>query len=197
MTLESLQATAKAIFEDSARLKQEIADDSQNLLNLARMAEISALCIQKGGKLMLCGNGGSAGDAQHITAELLIRLRSDRDRAALPALCLTMDMSTLTACANDYGFERVFERPLRALAKPGDVLIGFTTSGNSSNVICAMKAAQDLGVTVLGFLGGTGGEALALCETSFRAPNTMDPGRIQETHITAGHALVEMIEDSL
>jgi len=186
---------AQAVFRESSELKARIAiSDAPQIL--ARMAKTAAVSIQNGGKVMFCGNGGSAADAQHIAAELLVRLRSDRERGTLPALTLTQDSSTLTACANDYGFDYIFERPLRALGKSGDILVGITTSGNSANVLLAMQAAKDNGITVFGFLGGDGGKAAPLCDEAFIVP-AQDTGRIQESHITAGHILVELIEDAL
>lgn len=194
---QQMRDRARSIFAESAKLKVQIADgDAPEIL--VRMAKVVGASIRNGGKLMLCGNGGSAADAQHVAAELLVRLRSDRERAALPAITLAQDTSTLTACANDYGFNHIFERPLCAMGRTGDVLLGITTSGNSANVIQAMLAAREKGITVLGFLGGTGtnagGKALALCDEAFVVPAT-DTGRIQEAHITAGHILVELIED--
>lgn len=191
----ALQARAKAVFEESAAVKTDLATSQAPAL-LAQMASVAADCIANGGKIMLCGNGGSAADAQHIAAELLVRLRSDRDRDSLPAISLAQDTSTLTACANDYGFDHIFERTLRGVGRPGDILIGITTSGGSPNVIKAMETAKDLGITVFGFLGGDGGKALTLCDEAFVVPAS-DTGRIQEAHITAGHILVELIEDVL
>lgn len=188
-------ARAQAVFAQSAAVKTALSQSDAPAI-LARMAETAAASIQAGGKVMFCGNGGSAADAQHIAAELLVRLRSDRDRGALPALTLAQDPSTMTACGNDYGFDHIFERSLRGLGKSGDVLVGITTSGNSANVIEAMKAAQDMGITVFGFLGGSGGKAVELCAETFIVP-AQDTGRIQESHITAGHILVELIEDAL
>jgi len=194
-TNQALKNRAQAVFTDSAAVKTQIAaSDAPDIL--ARMAQTAGHSIQNGGKVMLCGNGGSAADAQHIAAELVVRLRAERERDALPALTLTQDTSTLTACANDYGFDHIFERPLRALGRTGDVLIGITTSGGSPNVVKAMEAAKDMGITVFGFLGGSGGKALAICDEAFVVPDS-DTGRIQESHITAGHVLVELIEDVL
>ncbi len=188
-----MQARAKAVFNESASVKTQIAESDAPEI-LVRMAEIAGTSIKNGGKVMFCGNGGSAADAQHIAAELLVRLRSDRERGPLGALTLAQDSSTLTACSNDYGYEYIFERPLRALGREGDVLVGITTSGNSGNVIQAMQAAKELGIKVFGFLGGDGGKAVAHCDEAFVVPAT-DTGRIQESHITAGHILVELIED--
>ncbi len=192
---QTLQNRAQAVFEESAAVKSQIAaSDAPQVL--ARMAKIAGEAIRSGGKVMFCGNGGSAADAQHIAAELLVRLRSDRDRESLPALALAQDTSTLTACANDYGYDFIFERTLRGLGKPGDVLVGITTSGHSPNVIKAMEAAKGLGISIFGFLGGGGGKAAPLCDEAFIVP-AKDTGRIQEAHITAGHVLVELVEDVL
>jgi D-sedoheptulose 7-phosphate isomerase len=144
----------------------------------------------------LCGNGGSAADAQHLAAELLIRLRPEITRQTLPAIALAMDSSTLTACGNDLGFEVIFERMVEALGNKGDVLLGITTSGKSPNVLKALTKAKELGITTVGLLGGNGGPALELCDYSFIAP-TKVTGRIQELHITAGHIIMELVEDHL
>jgi D-sedoheptulose 7-phosphate isomerase len=152
--------------------------------------------IGGGNKIMLCGNGGSAADAQHLAAEMLIRLRPNNNREGVAAITLAQDTSTITACGNDFGYEMLYERTLKSLGKEGDCLIGITTSGNSKNIILAMKAAQKMGVKVFGFLGCGGGEALKYCDEAFIVPSN-DTGRIQEAHITAGHALMEYIEDQL
>jgi len=152
--------------------------------------------IQNGNKIMLCGNGGSAADAQHLAAEMLVRLRPMNNREGIAAMTLAQDMSTITACGNDFGYEKLYERMLTSLGKEGDCLIGITTSGNSENIILAMKAAKELGIEVFGFLGCGGGEALKYCDEAFIVPSN-DTGRIQEAHITAGHALMEYIEDRL
>ena len=145
---------------------------------------------------MLCGNGGSAADAQHLAAEMLIRLRPNYNRQGVPAIALAQDVSTITACGNDFGFDRLFERVLESLGNSGDVLIAITTSGNSMNVIKAMQLAREMNIIVFGFLGAGGGKALELCDEAFLVPSS-DTGRIQESHITAGHALMEYIEDQL
>ena len=152
--------------------------------------------IQNGNKIMLCGNGGSAADAQHLAAEMLVRLRPMNNREGIAAITLAQDTSTITACANDFGYEKLYERTLTSLGKEGDCLIGITTSGNSENIILAMKAAKKMNIKVFGFLGCKGGEALKYCDKAFVVPSD-DTGRIQEAHITAGHALMEYIEDTL
>jgi len=144
----------------------------------------------------LCGNGGSAADAQHLAAEMLIRLRPNNNRAGIPAISLAQDTSTITACGNDFGYKKLYERMVQSLGQEGDVLIAITTSGNSENIILAMKQARKMGIKVFGFLGSGGGKALELCDEAFIVPSD-NTGRIQEAHITAGHALMEYIEDRL
>ena len=152
--------------------------------------------IASGGKLLLCGNGGSAADAQHLAAEFLVRLTSDVNRQSIPALALAQDTSTLTACINDYGPDDIFKRVFSSLSTTGDTLLAITTSGNSRNIIETLKLAKEKGIFSLGFLGNGGGEALSYCDLAFVVPSKIT-GRIQESHITAGHALLQYIEDSL
>ena len=146
--------------------------------------------------MLLCGNGGSAADAQHLAAEFLVRLTSDINRQSIPALSLAQDTSTLTACINDYGPDDIFKRVFSSLSSPGDTLLAITTSGNSRNIIETLKLAREKGIFSLGFLGNGGGEALSYCDLAFVVPSKIT-GRIQESHITAGHALLQYIEDSL
>lgn len=164
--------------------------------SLARMGVSVAEAIKAGNKLMICGNGGSAADAQHLAAELLVRLRPTYNRVGLPAIALAQDTSTITACGNDFGYEVLYQRMLQALGRDGDVLLAITTSGNSENVLLAMREARRMGVSVFGFLGKDGGDALALCDEAFVVPSE-NTARIQEAHITAGHGLMEFIEDKL
>ena len=182
------------LFNQSINTKQDCIE--QGFQPLYEMGDCITQSIQNGGKIMLCGNGGSAADAQHLAAEMLVRLRPMNNREGVAAMTLAQDTSTITACGNDFGYEILYERVLRSLGKKGDCLIGITTSGNSKNVILAMKSAQEMGIKVLGFLGCKGGEALKYCDEAFIVPSD-DTGRIQEAHITAGHALMEYIEDKL
>ena len=183
------------LFEESINVKQEILNS--NILNvIERMGDEISHSIKNGGKMMLCGNGGSAADAQHLAAEMLIRLRPNYNRQGVPAIALAQDVSTITACSNDFGFDHLFERVLESLGNSGDVLIAITTSGNSMNVIKAMQLAREMNIIVFGFLGAGGGKALEFCDEAFLVPSS-DTGRIQESHITAGHALMEYIEDQL
>ena len=178
----------------SIAVKQELI--LSHIPDVIRMAELCISSLSAGGKILLCGNGGSAADAQHLAAELLVRLRPDVNRSGVPALTLALDPSSLTACGNDYSYEAFYERMLRALGKPGDVLIGITTSGKSMNIIRALQAAGEMGITRLGLLGGTGGAALAHCDAALVVPSH-ETGRIQESHIMVGHALMELIEEGL
>lgn len=155
---------------------------------------LAAACVAAlagGGKIFFFGNGGSAADAQHLAAELVVRYRANRK--ALPALALTTDTSTLTACANDYSFDGIFSRQVEALCRPGDVAIGISTSGNSPNVLAGLAAARAIGATTIGFTGGTGGKMVELCDHCLVVPSTT-VARIQEIHILAGHALCDVIE---
>ena len=184
----------RRLFNQSINTKKDCIE--QGFQPLYYMGDSITQSIQNGGKIMLCGNGGSAADAQHLAAEMLVRLRPMNNREGLAAITLAQDTSTITACGNDFGYDMLYERVLKSLGKRGDCLIGITTSGNSKNVILAMKAAQEMGIKVFGFLGCKGGEALKYCDEAFVVPSD-DTGRIQEVHITAGHALMEYIEDRL
>jgi D-sedoheptulose 7-phosphate isomerase len=182
-------------FTDSANLKETIIDTGE-YKKIIFMADRISSSIKNGGKLLICGNGGSAADAQHLAAELLVRLKPLNNREGIPAIALAMDTSTLTACGNDFGYEVLFERMVETLGSPGDVLLGITTSGNSKNVNLAFKAAKKNDLTSLGFLGSSGGDSCELCDDYFLVPSS-DTARIQESHITAGHILMELIENNL
>ena len=192
---EGIRDKVKETFENSIAVKEKIlADKSYEVLIEA--GNLIAESISNGGKLLLCGNGGSAADAQHLAAEFLIRLTSDVNRGSLPAFSLAQDTSTLTACINDYGPDDIFKRVFSAMAKDGDILLVITTSGNSKNIIETLKLARERGIFSLGFLGNGGGKALKFCDAAFVVPDKIT-ARIQESHITAGHALLQYIEDLL
>jgi D-sedoheptulose 7-phosphate isomerase len=150
--------------------------------------------FQAGGKLIFCGNGGSAADAQHLAAEYVVRF--SRSRRALPALALTTDTSLLTAGANDFGFEEVFSRQLEALGRPGDVLFLHSTSGESENVLRAARTAKLLGISTVGFLARGGGRLAELVDRALVVP-TNSTARAQEIHITLGHVICELVEDRI
>jgi len=182
-------------FQESAELKLEIIKNS-GFDVLTNIGDAIVESIMGSGKLMLCGNGGSASDAQHLAAELLIRLKPKNNREGIPAIALSLDSSTLTACGNDFGYDLIYERLVKTLGNKNDCLLVISTSGNSLNVTKAIKAAKNMGIKVFGFLGSGGGEAIHDCELAFLVPSN-DTARIQECHIVAGHALMEYIEDIL
>jgi D-sedoheptulose 7-phosphate isomerase len=153
----------------------------------ARMAD----CLRAGGKLMFCGNGGSAADSQHLAAEFTGRFLNDRP--PLAALALSTDSSALTCIANDYAFDQVFERQLRALGRRGDVLVAISTSGHSANVLRAVRAARELGIATIGLLGRDGGALAGLCDIAVVVPS-QTTARIQEAHIFIGHVWCAMVE---
>ena len=183
-----------AMMTKSADLKRRIAAELAG--SVIQVVDACETSLRGGGKLMFCGNGGSAADSQHLATEMLIRLRPAVERASWPALALTLDPAALTAGGNDYGYERVFERPLRGLGRAGDVLFGITTSGRSANVVRALQAAREMGVVTVGLLGGSGEPALGLCDHPLLVPDT-ETARIQECHIALGHAVLELLEDRL
>ena len=158
------------------------------------VAERLIACYRNGGKLLVMGNGGSAADAQHFAAEMVGRYR--RERRALPAVALTVDPSAVTAIANDYGYEEVFARQVRAHARQGDVVIGISTSGNSENICRAFTAAREAGATTVALGGGGGGRMRGLADLVILAPSAVTP-RIQECHITVIHVLCDLVEESV
>ena len=192
---EDIKNKVKQTFVDSISVKQEIIDEESYKV-LIEAGDVIANSISNGGKLLLCGNGGSAADAQHLAAEFLIRLTSDVNRESIPALSLAQDTSTLTACINDYGSDDIFKRVFSGLSSKGDTLLAITTSGNSRNIIETLKLAKERGIYSIGFLGNEGGEALQYCDSAFVVPGRVT-ARIQESHITAGHALLQYVEDLL
>jgi D-sedoheptulose 7-phosphate isomerase len=163
---------------------------------ISRSAEICVTAIRKGGKIMFCGNGGSAADSQHLATEMVVRLSAELDRGAFPALALTTDTSILTACGNDYGFDHIFARQVDALGKSEDVLIAISTSGNSLNIIKTVESAKKKGITVIGFLGKDGGRMKNLVDIPLIVPSA-DVQHIQESHIAIGHILIGIIEMEL
>jgi D-sedoheptulose 7-phosphate isomerase len=147
--------------------------------------------IQRGGKILLMGNGGSAADSQHIAAEIIGRYK--KERRGMPAIALTTDSSILTSVGNDYGYDYIFARQIEGLCRPEDTVIGITTSGNSKNVVNAIIEANNIGATTIGLTGGSGGKLLELCKYNMVMPSSDTP-RIQEAHIFIGHSLCSMLE---
>jgi D-sedoheptulose 7-phosphate isomerase len=162
--------------------------------SFAAALQILERSLRRGGKLLLFGNGGSAADAQHIAAELVIRYKSDRP--AIAAIALTTDSSALTACANDLGFDALFERQIEALGRKDDVAIGISTSGKSQNVLRGLRQARNMELRTVGLAGGTGGEMPSLCDAVIIIPSPIT-ARIQEMHITIGHMLCKALEQRL
>lgn len=165
-------------------------------VDILKVAELLIKCIKNGNKLMLCGNGGSAADAQHIATEFMVRLSHDIERPAIPALALTTDSSNLTAGGNDIGFENIFARTVEGLGKKGDVLICISTSGNSVNIINAVHKSKEMEIITVGLLGMGGGKLANLCDFNIIVPSD-NVQRIQESHITIGHILCELTERNL
>ena len=177
------------IFEESARLKKDfVYEYSEAILNLGILI---AKRLRMGNKVLICGNGGSAADAQHFAAEIVGRF--EKERKGYPAIALTTDTSALTAIGNDYGFEHIFSRQVEALGRKGDILIGISTSGNSQNVINAVEVAKDLGIFTVGFLGKDGGKLKNIVDTAF-VVNHQKTARIQEVHLTLEHAICNIID---
>lgn len=180
--LEAHEAAFKASFTpENVRLLEQIAEETTE-------------AFQRGNKILLCGNGGSAADAQHIAAEFIGRFK--RERKSLPAIALTTDTSILTSLANDYSYETIFSRQLEGLAQAGDILIALSTSGTSKNVLEAARRAKEMGLIVIGFTGKSGGELKKLSDFNFAAGSQKTPN-VQEMHITALHAVSEAVEDML
>jgi D-sedoheptulose 7-phosphate isomerase len=179
---------------ESADTKHKIKD--QLIEELFQAVELLSDCYAGGNKLLLCGNGGSAADCQHIATELMIRLSHHIQRPALPAIALTTDTSNLTAGGNDIGFENVFARNVEGLGIKGDVLLAISTSGNSPNVVKAVDMAHKKGMKVIGFLGGSGGKLKDIVDLPIVIPSS-NVQRIQEGHITVAHIICELVEDKL
>jgi len=177
---------------EGARLKQWVAENLVEGIQVAAEAILRAYAL--GGKVLLCGNGGSAADSQHLAAELVGRFR--RERQALAAIALTTDTSILTAVGNDYGFDRIFLRQVEALLRPEDVLIGISTSGRSANVNAAVRRARSVGAVTIGLAGGDGGELAALVDIALVVPSN-NTARVQECHIAIGHIICSLVEDGL
>jgi D-sedoheptulose 7-phosphate isomerase len=183
-----------AYFRRSHEVIARAAGDAELMAAVLAIAERIAASLRAGGKLLLAGNGGSAADAQHIAAEFVGRLV--RDRAPLSAIALTTDTSALTAIANDYGFEQVFARQLRALGREDDVFIAISTSGRSPNILAALQAARELRLLTVGFARAAQTPMHPLCDLILAAPSE-ETALIQQLHLTAGHAICHLVEHEL
>lgn len=176
--------------EESIAIKKRFLEEFGD--RLVQGAQMVGECVSNGGKVLIFGNGGSAADAQHMAAEMVGRMLIER--RPLPAIALTTDTSNLTAIGNDFGYDRVFELQVRALARRGDIVLAISTSGNSKNVILGIEAAREAGAKVIGLTGGTGGKMKDLCDLWLNASLGKNSSRIQETHIFAAHSLVDLCD---
>lgn len=184
----------RAYLEETAETARRTADACAD--DVARAAELLVNALLDGGKILLCGNGGSAADSQHLAAEFVSTLTVDNRRPAIPAIALTTDTSILTAIANDFGFEGVFARQVEALGRPGDVLIGISTSGNSADVVKAFEQAEAQGLHRIALTGETGGALAPMADVAIRVPSR-ETSHIQECHIAIGQLLAFMVEETL
>lgn len=180
--------------QQSIDVKQAILRDTELLNTIQQVADAITHCLEQHGKVLFCGNGGSAADAQHLAAEFSGRFY--RDRAPLYAEALHCNSSYLTAVGNDYGYDQVYARMLRGIGQDGDVLVGISTSGNSVNILEAMKVAREKRMTVVSMTGDTGGKMKENSDYLINIPSTDTP-RIQESHITVGHIICEIVENNL
>lgn len=178
----------------SAEVKKELASSGEINERIRRVSDIMVTSFQKDGKVLLCGNGGSAADAQHLSAELSGRFR--KDRPPLFAEALHVNTSFVTAVANDYSYDEVFARMVRAMGRSGDVLLAFSTSGHSPNILRAVEEAKEQKMTTVGFTGRDGGRLGAMCDIELRIPSD-DTARIQEGHMLVGHTICELVEKIL
>jgi len=181
-----------ATLEETARLHAELPNTQRALITKAAALMVAAL--RAGRKIIWFGNGGSATQSQHMAGEFVGRFQ--RQRRSLPSISLTENMASVTAIGNDYAFQQIFSRQLEGLAQPGDVAVGLSTSGNSPNVVEALRKAKSLKVHTIGLTGGTGGQMAALCDLCICVPSTVT-ARVQEVHLTIGHLLCALVEDAL
>src|SRR6266478_3630924 len=191
MPISNFEQRIGKLIEASIATKQSLLERVDILTTVAKASEILVSALRQGNKVLLFGNGGSAADAQHIAAELVGRFAFDRP--ALPALALSVNSSCVTAIGNDYGFEKVFSRQLEALARPGDIAIAISTSGNSTNVLHAISTARKIGLKTIGLTGRSGGNLRNAVDYCICVPSNETP-RIQECHILVGHIISELVE---
>ncbi|MGD0337976.1 MAG: D-sedoheptulose 7-phosphate isomerase [Bacteroidota bacterium] len=194
LTIAYRQKFIKDSLVESAETKKKIAEQCTGDISKAIDMIVDALNKKK--KVLLCGNGGSAADAQHLAAEFVIRLNHNIKRPGIPAISLSTDVSNLTAGSNDFGYDNVFARNVEALGNTGDILIGISTSGNSESVNRAFQKAREKGMKTIGFLGKDGGKSKGLCDLPIIIPSN-DVQRIQEGHITIGHIIFWQVEQEM
>jgi D-sedoheptulose 7-phosphate isomerase len=179
-----------ATYEESLAAKKAFIE--QNIETIIQACELISGSLKSGHKLMICGNGGSAADAQHMAAEMVGRMLIERN--PLPALALTTDTSNITAIANDYSYDAIFEKQVQGLGQKGDVLLAISTSGNSKNVVKAVEAAKAKGIITISMTGGTGGKLKDMCDCNLNVELGKNSSRIQETHIFIVHSLVDLMD---
>jgi D-sedoheptulose 7-phosphate isomerase len=180
--------------DESARTKRRLLEDDEMMAVLDGITEAIVRCVRAGGTVFFCGNGGSATDAEHLSAELLGRFQYDRP--SMSSHCLASNTAAMTAIGNDYSYDVTFARPLAGLGRPGDVLVGLSTSGNSANVTAAVVQAAEMGITSVAFTGADGGKLAAIADYTFRAPSD-ETARVQECHMAVGHTICEIVETSI
>jgi D-sedoheptulose 7-phosphate isomerase len=188
------QSKIPSIISASIAVKTALLQDEQLLLTIQQAVQAITSAFQKGNKVLFCGNGGSAADAQHLAAEFSGRFYSDRE--ALPAEALHVNTSYLTAVANDYSYDLVYARLIQGIGKTGDVLVGLSTSGNSGNILKAFETARNKGMITIGLTGSSGGKMAPLSDLLINVPSNDTP-RIQESHILIGHIICQLVEEAL
>ena len=186
-----ISSDLKDQLEQNRIAHQDILNMSDDIIEIVQIIKKS---LKKGGKILFCGNGGSAADAQHLAAEFIVRLRPHINRQPLSALTLAQDTSTITACGNDFSFDDIFLRPFKSLAKKNDILICISTSGDSKNILKVLVEAKKQKIFSIGFLGKKGGKAKKLCNKPLII-SSENTARIQECHIFLGHFILEKVED--
>lgn len=192
--MEIINQYIKSHFEDSIQVKNQILQDKALIELIQKVALITTNAYKNGFKTMLAGNGGSAADAQHIAGEFVSRFYFDRP--GIPSIALTTDTSILTAIGNDYGYDRLFARQVQAQGIKGDIFIGISTSGNSANIIEALKVCKEKEIISIGLTGQSGGKMADLCDYCIKVPSNCTP-RIQESHIVIGHIICAIVEEEI
>ncbi|MFN4247167.1 MAG: SIS domain-containing protein [Flavipsychrobacter sp.] len=189
-----MQQQIKDILQRSIDVKAQIINNAALLQTIEAVTEQLVIAFRNGNKVLFCGNGGSAADAQHLSAEFSGRFYTDRN--PLPSEALHCNTSYITAVANDYGYDVVYSRMVKGIGRQGDVLIGLSTSGNSANITNALQTAKEIGMITVGFTGEGGGKMKDICDYLVNIPSTDTP-RIQESHITVGHIICQLVEESM